>query len=48
MIDQQGRNIVDNLSSGKSHRWMLWSTVREGRKDRLAKLENMGQVGIGF
>jgi hypothetical protein len=37
MTDQQGRWIVDNSASGKIHYWMLWSTAREGRKDRLAK-----------
>jgi hypothetical protein len=37
MTDKQERRIVDNSASGKIHRWMLWSTAREGRKDRLAK-----------
>jgi hypothetical protein len=27
MTDQQGRWIVDNSTSGKSHYWMLWSTA---------------------
>jgi hypothetical protein len=42
MIDQQGIWIVDNSTSGKIHHWMLWFTVREGRKDRLAKPEKSG------
>jgi hypothetical protein len=37
MTDKQERRIVDMSASGKIHRWMLWSTAREGRKDRLAK-----------
>jgi hypothetical protein len=42
MIDQQGRWIEDNSTNGKSHCWMLWSTAREGRKDRLAKAGKSG------
>jgi hypothetical protein len=46
MTYQQGRMIVDNSASGKIHCWILWSTAREGRKDRSP--ENVGQVDLGF
>jgi hypothetical protein len=42
MIDQQGRWTEDDSGSGKRHHWMLGSTKREGRKDRLAKSEKSG------
>jgi hypothetical protein len=42
MKNQQGREIEDNSTSGKIHRWMLWSITQEGRKDRLAKPRKSG------
>jgi hypothetical protein len=27
LIDQKGRGIKDNSTSGKIHHWMLWSTA---------------------
>jgi len=36
-IDKKGRWIMDNSGNGKIHRYMLWTTSQEGRKDRLAK-----------
>jgi hypothetical protein len=42
MKDQQGRWTEDDSGSGKRHHWMLWSTAREGRKDRLVKSEKNG------
>jgi hypothetical protein len=32
----------------KIHHWMLWSTMREEMKDRLAKPRKAGQVDLGF
>jgi hypothetical protein len=48
MIDQQGIWIEDDSGSGKIHHWMLWSTAREGRKDRLRSPEKVDQVDLGF
>jgi hypothetical protein len=37
MTDKQEKWIMDNSTSDKSHRWMLWRNAQEGRKDTLAK-----------